>query len=374
VQQRTDVDIVQRVNEAVSDSQLDALVATTFENVLYLSGTAILTQRDIPDRLALVVWRADRPPKFIVCTIEEAQARAESWIPDIIGYTEFAESPVKVLADVLKETVPQKAIVGIEKHHLTAHYYEELLSVCPGVTFVAADEILARIRMMKSPHEIEMLAKAALATDQVIRTAFESIHIGDTEREVAVSMEKELRLKGADFIEFTILATGRNAKVTHPSPGETQMLPGQVVRTDFGGRFSGYLSDLARTALVRPASDKHRSIYDGLFEVHERVIQSIKPGVPARELFAICQRGFSQAGLDFTAPHIGHGLGVSVHEHPLLSPFTTEPLQAGMVLCVEPTCRSDDGIFHIEDLVEVTETGHRILSRSANWSSLLEVG
>jgi Xaa-Pro aminopeptidase len=374
MRQTTNADIVRRLNEAVSDSRLDALIATSFENVLYLSGTAIHTQRDIPDRLALVVWTADRSPKFIVCTIEEAQARAESWIPEIIGYTEFADSPVKVLADVLKETVPQKATVAIEKHHLTAHYYEELVSLCPGLTFVSADELLERVRMIKTPSEIAILGKAAMATDKVIRTAFEGIRVGDTERDIATGMEKELRLAGADFIEFDILATGRNAKLTHPFASETQMLPGQVVRTDFGGRFNGYLSDIARTAVVRPASDKQRSIYQRLFEVHERVIASIRPGLPARELFAICERGFEQTGLDFKVPHIGHGLGVSVHEHPLLSPFTTEPLQTGMVLCLEPLCRSDDGIFHVEDLVEVVETGTRVLSRSADWGTLLEVG
>jgi len=369
-----DPDAAARVNQEAANSNLDALVATSFENVCYLSGTAIGTQRLIPDRLAVVVWPTHESRRLIVCTIEEAQARAESWIAEIIGYTEFADSPVKVLADVLTETIPRKANVGIEKRHLTARYYEELISLCPALTFVSADDILSRVRMIKSPSEIAILEKAALATDQVIRNTFEGIRVGDTEKEIAVRMEAELRCSGAETIEFNILAIGSNAKLAHPTAGDTATAAGQVVRTDFGGRFSGYLSDVARTAVGRPASDKQRSTYQKLFEVHERVIESTRPGLPARELFYICEREFERAGLDFAMPHIGHGLGLGLHEHPMLTPFTTEELQLGMVLCIEPRYLADEGRFHIEDLVEVTGTGARILSRSADWTTLLEVG
>jgi Xaa-Pro aminopeptidase len=374
MQREMDADIAARVDQMVSDADLDALVASSFKNVLYLSGTAIRTQRDIPDRLALAVWRVKQPPTMIVCTIEEAQARAESWIAEIIGYTEFADSPVKVLADVLAETVPRKGVVGIEKRHLTAHYYEELLSLCPELTFVSADDLFERVRMIKAPSEIAILEKAALATDRAIRKAFERIRAGDTEREIALGMEMELRRAGADAIEFDILATGSNAKLAHPNPGDTAAASGQLVRTDFGGRFGGYLSDVARTAVMRPATDRQQETYERLFEVHERIIESIRPGVAACELFRICKSEFERTGLEFAMPHIGHGLGLDIHEHPIVAPFTTEELRPGMVLCIEPIHFADEGRCHIEDLVEVTETGARILSRSADWDTLLEVG
>jgi Xaa-Pro aminopeptidase len=374
MQGKMDPHLVSRVNQALSAYDLDALVASSFENVLYLSKTAILTQRLLRDRLAAVVWSARESPRLIVCSIEEAQAREESWISEIVPYTEFADSPVGPIAAALTDMLPRKARIGIEKHHLNAHHYDELVSLCPALTFVSADELLARLRMIKTPDEIAILEGAAQATDRVIRKAFESIRVGDTERKIAVEMEAELRSSGADSIEFIFLPTGSNARLAHPLPGDAQIEPGQIVRTDFGGRFGGYLSDIARTVVVHPASNEQRTTYSKLCEVHQHTIDALRPGVSASEIFHICARKAGQLGLDFTVPHIGHGLGIGLHEHPMLAPFEAEVLMPGMVLCIEPVARTDDGLFHTEDLVEITETGPRVLSRSTDWLALLEVG
>ncbi len=68
------------------EAGLGALVAASFENVYYSSGALILTQRMIPTRLAFVIWTPQGDLTMVVCTIEEAQARKESWIEDIRGY------------------------------------------------------------------------------------------------------------------------------------------------------------------------------------------------------------------------------------------------------------------------------------------------
>src|SRR5450756_645046 len=111
----------------MAGANLDALVAVSPENVLYSSGTNIMTQRLIPDRLALVAWGRDETETFVVCTIEEAQARAESWIADIRGYVEFAESPIAVLAAVLKERGFARGRIGIQMRYLVANFYRELV-------------------------------------------------------------------------------------------------------------------------------------------------------------------------------------------------------------------------------------------------------
>ncbi|HET8629793.1 MAG TPA: aminopeptidase P family N-terminal domain-containing protein, partial [Thermomicrobiales bacterium] len=92
-----------RMRAALASADLDAVIALSPENVFYLSRALILTQRYIPDRLAVVVWPREGEPTFIVCAIEQELARQDSWIADLRTYVEFRDSPVALLADVLAE-------------------------------------------------------------------------------------------------------------------------------------------------------------------------------------------------------------------------------------------------------------------------------
>lgn len=364
-------DLRTRIGRAMAEAKLDALVAMSPENVLYSSGTSIITQRMIPDRLALVLWGHDDAQTFIVCTIEEPQARAESWISDIRGYVEFAESPIATLASAIKERGFARGRIGIEMRYLVANYYRELVERLPEAELVAADGLFDRVRMIKTPAEIELIGQAFTATDRVIRSAFEASHVGTTEKQIVEMLEQGLKQAGADSVAFTVLATGSNALMAHPAPSDLAIAPGYVLRTDFGGFFKSYLSDVARTAIAAPVSARQRKSYESLVAIHERVIAAMKPGVRACDLFHLCKAGFEEFGLAFGSPHIGHSIGLSVHEYPMISSQTTEPLQPGMLICIEPVHRGEDGIYHTEDLVLVTEGEPKVLSSSANWSKLL---
>jgi Xaa-Pro aminopeptidase len=363
----------EKILKALADSDLDALVAVSPENTYYSCDVPILTQKIIRDRLAMVVWSRSEEPALILCTIEDAQARAESTVKDIRGYVEFQTSPVQLLVDVLTERKLARGRIGIEKRYLSVHYWEELTRLLPQATFVGCDRLFDKVRMMKTPEEIKRLSDAAQATDRAIRKAFESARLGQTERETAELMGDELRKGGAESVAFVILATGPNAAMAHPVPGETRMQPGQVLRTDFGGYFRWYYSDLARTAICGKATAEQRDAYQKLYQVQGDVIQAMRPGVRACDLYNLCKRRFEEVGLTFRMPHIGHSIGIDIHEYPMLNPQTTEELRPDMMFAVEPVHRATEGLYHIEDLVLVTERGPKIVSRSADWEPLLTV-
>ena len=283
-----------RISKAMTEEKLDVLVAMSPENVLYSSGTSIITQRMIPDRLAMVLWSRDDAQTFIVCAIEEPQARSQSWISDIRGYIEFAESPIAVLAAAIRERGFAKGRIGIEMRYLVASYYRQLIELLPEAELVAAEGIFDRIRMIKTPEEIELIGNAFLATDRVIRSAFEHSHIGTTEKQVVEMLENGIKKAGADSVAFAVLATGSNALMAHPAPSDMAIAPGYVLRTDFGGSFMGYYSDIARTAIASPVSSRQWRNYESLITVHERVIAAMKPGVPACDLFHLCKAEFEK--------------------------------------------------------------------------------
>lgn len=361
-------EVVAKARAAVEANHLDALVASSPENVCYTAGTFFITQKSVPDRLGLVVLTSQQEPVFILCTIEENSARAESWLSNIRGYKEHAEKPVQLLAQVLTEMGMQRGRIGIETRHLVQRDYAALQEALPHAELVPADEVFDHMRAVKTPAEIKILGKAAFATDAAIRAAFGRAKLGMTEQDVALMLVTECRSRGGEKTVHVVLATGASNHKVHAEPGDTQLAPGSVLRTDFGMTWGHYNSDVARTAFIGPIKPRQASAYNTLEKIHQKTMASMRPGVRASDVFKLCAAEFEQTDLDFWVPHVGHSLGIGLHEKPMLQPYDHTPLEAGMVFMVEPAITTEDGLYHTEDMVEVTEDGPRILSRSGDWS------
>jgi Xaa-Pro dipeptidase len=358
----------------MSKDGLDALVAFSMENVFYSSGTLILTQRLIPSRLAMTIWYGDGTASMLVCSIELAQVKAESRISDIRTYTEFTDSPMRCLALILAEKGLDTGRIGLELSYLSASHHRELVGLLPQATLTDGDGIFDRARVIKSPEEIAIMRKAATATDNAIRKAFDGAHIGTTEIEMYETMRAELLGGGADGVAFAVMTTGENSRQVHPTPSSTPIRAGDIVRTDFGGLigsyYGGYFSDLARLAIAGKPTTQQVDAYRRLREVYELVLRNVKPGVRACDLYALCKTSFADRGLEFRMPHIGHNIGVFIHEQPMLTPTTTAILEPGMVMAIEPITLHDGYILHVEDELVITDTGHELLSRAHDWSEL----
>ena len=354
---------VERFEAILAESGLDALVASSLENVSYLSGARMVMQRLIPDRLALLLWPGQGDPAIVLCKGEDVACRPDCWIEDMRSYTEFVTSPVDLLADIVAEKGLARGRLGLEKHSLPSAYVDRLRKRLPGATLVDCGDLMDRARMIKTADEIDALAQAGRATDLAIRGAFERATIGDSEKKVADEITAGVTSAGADVLNFMFLGTGTRSFEWHARPGATRLEAGHVLHTDVAGNFIGYWSDLARTAFVGSPSPRQRDIYDRLYQTHVETLEAVQPGLRAGDLYAICEAAYQKVGLPFQMAHLGHGLGLGLHEHPMLKPTTDELLQPGMVLCIEPAYL-DPGVagYHIEDLVLVTDDGREVLT------------
>src|SRR3990170_3322681 len=133
----------ERVAQLFEDSSLDAFVASSYTNVSYLAGTNILTQKLIPDRLAMVLWPRTSDPTLMICSIEEELVRREAAVQDVRMYVEHKESPIKLLSAVMTERGLENKRIGIEEAVLSAKYYKELIAQLPLATLVGCDRELA---------------------------------------------------------------------------------------------------------------------------------------------------------------------------------------------------------------------------------------
>jgi Xaa-Pro aminopeptidase len=344
-------------------SGFDVVVATSMWNVFYTSGAYIHTQVSIPDRLALTVLPKKGEDALLVCNIEESLARDESWIKDVRSYVEFAQSPIELLVDVLKEKGFGDARIGIEKRHLTAIYYEELAKALPKAKIGAADDVLEHTRSIKTSGEIERYRQAGVATERAILEAYQEATVGDTERAVLSAIKDKVALYGASDIDFAVLAAGDHCYQAHPAARERPLERGDLIRVDFGGLWDGYGSDVARMAVVGEASEAQKKMYRIHWQVQRKAIEFMRPGVRGCDVFECCRQTYAESGVEYPGPHAGHGFGFAGHEIPMLQPYNQQELRPNMLICIEPVVLIEGlGGFQVEDLVLITEDGSRILT------------
>lgn len=362
----------ERCKKYMEQENLAAVIALSPENVLYFAETYIQTQTSIRERLAIAVMPLESDPAIVACKIEQPTVDEETWIQDRRYYVELQCSPIAMMAEIIKEKHLETKRIGIELNYLMATYYKELVEALPQVEFVKCSRMFDQVRAIKEPREIKQLSYAGLQTVRSIEAAVKMTRVGDSENDLAVRMIKNIFDGGAQSIEFMCLGSGRRSEMAHcaPSP-DVKLEDGSVIHLDFGGKYNHYTSDISRGILIGRKNDKHMDIYKRLTDCYERGIEILKPGVRACDVYNFTAEQFKKAGLPFTMSLVGHGLGISVHELPMLVPGEKKELETDMMLCYEIRTIVDGHRYHIEDLIHITETGNEVLSQPELDTSML---
>ncbi|MGI9480247.1 MAG: M24 family metallopeptidase [Hyphomicrobiaceae bacterium] len=344
-----------RLQAMIDAGAYDAVVAVSPENVLYAGDVFISTQIDIRDRLALIVWAKGRAPAFILCQVEEGYARQESWINDIRTYKEFVTSPIDVLADTLEEFGLARSRVGIETEYLGVHYHQRLMTRLPGLRLEPCDKLFAQARMIKSEREREILTAGFRGTEKALMETYQQTRVGDTERDMAFRLCDGILRSGAQSVAFCHINAGPNTGYPHMDPSDNAVAAGDILKADAGGFYQRYYSNVGRTAKIGKLSDEDRSWWSRLRDIHHEIVDMVRPGNTGAQLFEAATRLHQKHDIPFPYAHNGHGIGLQVHEHPLISPHDDTPFEAGMMTTVETRVRWVGKVgYHMEDLLEVT--------------------
>jgi Xaa-Pro aminopeptidase len=267
------------------------------------------------------------------------------------------------VAEVLLEKGIAEGKLGIEMKYVTKAYFQDLVSRVPKATFVPCEDLFFNARMIKTAGELDLLSRAARITEKALLATYATISVGETERSMAQRLAASMRGGGLESIKFLYINSGPNTGFPHCGATAHRAELGEVVKSDVGGWLEGYPSDVARTAVIGPPTDRQRSIYDRLMDIHDETIAEARPGRRACDLFEVAKEGYVKRDIPFSLPHAGHGIGLQGHEQPLLTALNTTPFEPNMVICVETRVRwiGQEG-YHIEDLVLVTEQGPKLLT------------
>jgi Xaa-Pro dipeptidase len=355
---------IDRLRTLMESRGLDAVIVSSYQNVSYFGGTTIITQVSLPDRLGFLIARRDGAATLLFCNIEISQLRTQTDIGDVREYIEFAQNPTEELARLIRELGLTSASIGFDARRLPAASLAILQQELPAVELVPVDDELELAQAVKGADEIEALESAAKRTLKAIDDGLNDLQPGCTEQQASSAIYLRLMQSGGKPL-FMVFASGERTLQAHPESTAEPMPPGTIWRIDYGARFDGGInSDLARTGVVGEASTEQEATLQALRATQDAGFAAIAPGRPAKDVFYAVRDEFKRQGLPFSMPHIGHGMGIGLHEYPMLEPRNETPLEVGMVLNVEPMTliESRREGYHTEDLAVVTESGPRLLT------------
>jgi Xaa-Pro aminopeptidase len=188
---------------------------------------------------------------------------------------------------------------------------------------------------------------------------------GVVEKEVALEMEFFMKRTGVQALGFDIItASGKRSALPHGRASEKRIEKGDFILIDFGSDFRGYHSDQTRTLICGNPSPKQEKIYQIVKDAHDRAIERVRPGIPICEVDSAARDYIRDQGYgDYFGHGTGHGIGLAVHEDPVVNSENKDLLKEGMVFTIEPGIYIPDwGGVRIEDMVRVTSNGAEVLT------------
>jgi Xaa-Pro aminopeptidase len=337
----------ERLEGLLAERELDRMVVTDLTNVRYLTGFTGTNGACVCGpgvRFFLTDFRYT----------ERAAAEVEGW------------ETVTIEGDWLGGIAERlQGRFGFEDDHVPVRMLEKLKGkLADGVEPVAAGGLVERLRRVKDDGELEAIEEAAKLADEVFLWSVERGLAGRSEREVARAAEARIRELGGDPSFPAIVGAGPTGALPHAEPGEREIGKGELVVFDMGAQLQGYCSDGTRTFATGEPGEAARAVYEVVREAQQAALAAIAAGAKGEGVDAVAREAIDAAGHGKRFGHgLGHGVGLEVHEAPRLSLRSDDVLAAGEVVTVEP------GIYlpgeygvRIEDLVVVTEDGHRNLS------------
>lgn len=362
-----------RLNQIMKSNGLPVLISAKPENAIYLTSYHTMGSRTIKERLTYVVYFCDDDiaPIVLCPSVDVRHMRELSWIPEnnILPFTEFKTGndqglitdKFSFIADQIKALGFDGGKIGVETGFLSEEILNAFRLVLPKADFIDSGRILKSARAVKTPEEITRLKEACRITEEGCKVLIEYAKKGALEDEAAAQAKAVSMLNGAETIGFCAVGSSYRSAYVHNNPRHEPVREGTVFRFDFGALYEGYWGDLARTFVLKYHNPEQRKFHDAIRAAQEAGLAAVKPGVTANDIYTAAVTAGRRFDPDLRREHVGHGLGLEVHEEPILRLGSDQVIEPGMVMCVEVGKYVPDvGGFQIEDTILVTDTGIEI--------------
>lgn len=342
---------LEKIRDLIRNQGLDAVVLIHLPNIRYLCGFS-------GSEGTLVVDGGGSC--FLTDSRYTAQARKEVFADQVRQYKAWPEGVVSRLM----ERGCRK--VGFEADQMVYSQLEKLREKTrESVEWMPLAKEITALRGFKDPGEMEVIRAAARLNAAAFSEIERLIRGGISERQLALDLEFALKRLGGDEKAFDfIVASGLRGALPHGLASEKKLDAGEMVTIDFGVRLGGYHSDETVTVALGKPPQRLVEVYDVVLKAHDLAIAALRPGVPLKEVDAAARSFIQERGFgEYFGHGLGHGVGLELHEYPVLSVRSEDIAQEGMVVTIEPgVYLPQQGGVRIEDMVLVTPQGCEVLT------------
>lgn len=336
---------IARVTEAMTSCKLDAVLLCDNSNIYYLTGRVFC---------GFIYVTAEGE---MTCFVRRPSTLRGNGIIHISKPEEISKH------------VKQVDTVGLELDTMPYSRVERLAAVFQAAVPGNASAVMRKARSVKTPLEIKMMEESGVKQTQVYREIPRLYVEGMSDVELQIEIERALRLRGC-LGQFRVtgpdlelymgnILTGDNAD--RPSPYDfamggagmspslpvgangTIIKPGKPVMVDINGNFTGYMTDMTRCYIVGEPSSEAVKANEVSREICSTLASMAVPGAAAADLYHKATVIAKDAGLEdyfmghrYHAGFVGHGLGISINEQPVIAPRSRDILVAGNAIALEP--------------------------------------
>lgn len=375
-----------KLRDRMKDEGIDALICRLPENVVYLSNYW-------PHHgFSFVIFTAEGRTDLFLPEVEEEYADRDWANVTTFGWGLLKDDDLyasyrRILSEAKKSLGLQSAVIGVEKSlEITGPTYRMAEPVVPAepwhnllgeifsqATLVDVIGLIAEVRAVKTPYELEKLRTANKIAEIGMQAFLDQLEPGMTEVEVGALVEGTIRAEGpgtdgAKLVRASaeVGAGPGSTKGTLLVPSSTRRIKeGYLVMVELATVVDGYWSDLTYMSVAGEPSDRQREVYNTVYEAQQAAASYMKEGASFADPDRAAREVLEKADLEEYFVHItGHAVGYRYHEFiPFLLPGMEGTLKEGMVSSVEPGVYIPDfGGIRIEDNVAVGKQGPDFLS------------
>jgi Xaa-Pro aminopeptidase len=361
-----------RLDDLLDEAGIDAVIASSKHNVQYLLGgyhffffgghDALGISRYLP----LLIYFKGQPERttYIGNVMESwEQANGTIHVPEIDASAHGTEDAMQRAVRHLSGGAARPRRIGVERAFLPTDAESILRTAMPNVDIVDALLPLERLRAVKTKAELELIREGSIRVVDSMLAVIASHGPGHTKKELAEALRQEEVKRGLDF-EYCLIACGASL---NRAPSDQVWREGEVLNLDSGGKYKGYIGDLARMGVLGEPDAELVDLLAEVEEIQQVTRRPIRHSAVGSDVYKAAEAAIARAPhrkeIHFTA----HGVGLITHEAPRLSdrapvPYPAEgagkPLEAGMVISIETAIHHPKrGFIKLEDTVVVTEKG-----------------
>jgi len=342
-----------RLRAGFDGAGVDALLVTRSPNIRYLTGftgSAAMVLVTATDAILVTDGRYRDQ-----ATDQIAGAGVDGRV--VVGVTQAIQR------DATGAAVADAGIgrLGLEAHGVTWAQQRTFANEWfTDQELLATDGLVETLRKVKDAGEVGRIEAACEIADDALGGLIGTLADGPTEREFAIALEFAMRERGAVGNSFDpIVASGPNGAKPHARPSNRRIERGELVVIDFGCTVDGYCSDMTRTVSVGDPGPEARRVWDVVAESQAAGREALRAGAECAAVDRTCRNIIEEAGWGEAFLHgTGHGVGIEIHEDPRVASTSSDTLQVGEVVTVEPgVYLTGVGGVRIEDTLVVTGDG-----------------